>query len=75
MATLTGTVESRRVRRRVEEVVENISGVRDVENQLRVEESGEGEERTMAAGGGTRRQRGEAGEEGRSTGGSSRRSR
>ena len=34
--TLTGTVESRRARRMVEECIEQCSGVRDVNNQLTV---------------------------------------
>ncbi|HEX7182284.1 MAG TPA: BON domain-containing protein, partial [Thermoanaerobaculia bacterium] len=34
--TLTGTVNSRREKRLAEEVLENLSGVKDVHNQLRV---------------------------------------
>jgi hypothetical protein len=34
--TLTGTVSSRDVKRRVEDLVESISGVKDVQNNLRV---------------------------------------
>lgn len=35
--TLTGTVDSRAAKRRAEDTIENISGVRDVHNQLRVD--------------------------------------
>lgn len=38
--TLTGAVESRRMRRAAEECVEDLPGVRDVHNQLRVEGRG-----------------------------------
>jgi hypothetical protein len=34
--TLTGTVESRQAKRRAEDVIENVSGVNEVHNQLRV---------------------------------------
>ncbi|HET9279870.1 MAG TPA: BON domain-containing protein [Flavitalea sp.] len=37
---LTGTVDSREQKRRAEDVVESISGVRNVENRIRVEQSG-----------------------------------
>jgi hypothetical protein len=37
--TLSGTVDSRMVKRMTEDVVEHISGVRDVHNQLRVKQS------------------------------------
>ena len=36
--TLTGTVNNRRDKRRAEDVVESVPGVRDVHNQLRVQE-------------------------------------
>ena len=36
MITLTGTVESRQIKRLVEDTVEGISGVQDVKNELRV---------------------------------------
>lgn len=36
MVTLTGTVESRQIKRLVEDTVEGISGVQDVKNELRV---------------------------------------
>jgi hypothetical protein len=35
--TLTGTVDSRRTKRRAEDVIEDVPGVREVHNQLRVE--------------------------------------
>ena len=38
--TLTGTVESRHIKRRVEDVVERVSGVKHVENRLRPKLSG-----------------------------------
>jgi DNA replicative helicase MCM subunit Mcm2 (Cdc46/Mcm family) len=34
--TLTGTVESRRMKRHAEDLAESVRGVRDVHNQLRV---------------------------------------
>ena len=37
---LTGTVDSREQKRRAEDVVESISGVRNVENRIRIEQSG-----------------------------------
>jgi hypothetical protein len=36
--TLTGTVESREDRRRAEDLVEQVSGVKHVQNNLRVQE-------------------------------------
>lgn len=44
--TLTGTTGSRRDRRLIEDVCEDVHGVKDVHNQLRVERTGEGAERT-----------------------------
>lgn len=41
--TLSGTVDSRMVKRMAEDVAERVSGVRDVHNQLRVKQSSEGE--------------------------------
>jgi osmotically-inducible protein OsmY len=38
--TLIGTVETREQKRRAEDLVESISGVRNVENRIRVESSG-----------------------------------
>lgn len=38
-ATLTGTVESKMAKRRIEDIVESIPGVRDVENRLKVKSS------------------------------------
>jgi len=35
-ATLTGTVESKMAKRRIEDIIESIAGVRDVENRLKV---------------------------------------
>jgi hypothetical protein len=35
--TLTGTVDSRLAKRRAEEIIENLSGVRDVHNQLKAQ--------------------------------------
>jgi BON domain/Pentapeptide repeats (8 copies) len=37
--TLTGTVDERRVKRLAEDVTENVSGVREVHNQLKVQQS------------------------------------
>ncbi len=39
--TLTGTVESRQAKRMAEDTVESISGVKEVSNQLRVQEQGQ----------------------------------
>ena len=36
-ATLTGTVESRQAKRLAEDILDSISGVRDIHNQLRVQ--------------------------------------
>jgi hypothetical protein len=44
--TLTGAVESREDKRRAEDIVEAVSGVRNVQNNLRVQASGEEETRT-----------------------------
>ena len=38
-ATLTGTVENKMAKRRIEDIVESIAGVRDVENRLKVKSS------------------------------------
>lgn len=38
-ATLTGTVENKMAKRRIEDVVESIPGIRDVENRLKVKSS------------------------------------
>jgi hypothetical protein len=39
--TLSGTITSRRAKRMVEDVAEEVSGVKDVHNQLRVKQSGD----------------------------------
>jgi osmotically-inducible protein OsmY len=39
VVTLSGTIESRRMKRMIEEVIEHMSGVQDVKNELKVEES------------------------------------
>ena len=39
--TLTGTVESRQAKRMAEDILDTISGVRDVNNQLRVQGQGQ----------------------------------
>jgi hypothetical protein len=39
--TLTGTVSSRRAKRMVEEIIDDVAGVTDVHNQLRVKEGGD----------------------------------
>ena len=53
--TLSGHVDSRRAKRLAEEIVEELSGVREVNNQIRVKRHGEGQEefggRGMSAGG------------------------
>lgn len=46
--TLQGTVDSRRTRRMAEEVVESVSGVADVDNQLLVGEGGQRETTSTA---------------------------
>jgi hypothetical protein len=38
--TLSGTIDDRMARRRVEDIVESCSGVKDVQNQLRVNQQG-----------------------------------
>lgn len=38
-ATLTGTVENKMAKRRIEDIIESIPGVRDVENRLKVKSS------------------------------------
>lgn len=43
VATLTGTVRDRRTKREIESVVDGVSGVTDVSNQLRLEKSAETE--------------------------------
>jgi hypothetical protein len=35
--TLSGTVDGRQAKRRAEDIIENVSGVREVHNQLRVQ--------------------------------------
>lgn len=40
--TLTGTVSDRQQKRRAEEIVEQCTGVKDVQNQIRVQQSGKG---------------------------------
>jgi hypothetical protein len=46
--TLTGTVESRQAKRMAEDILDSISGVRDVNNQLRVQGQGQmGQGQTM----------------------------
>jgi hypothetical protein len=47
VVTLSGTVDSRRTRRLAEEIIEDISGVRDVENHLKVSEHHTLGERTL----------------------------
>src|SRR5579862_3687078 len=42
--TLTGTVDERRAKRLAEDIAENVAGVKDVHNQLRVEHSGQAHE-------------------------------
>ncbi|HEX9160933.1 MAG TPA: BON domain-containing protein [Thermoanaerobaculia bacterium] len=39
--TLTGTVQDRREKRRAEDIVESVTGVKDVQNQIRVPRDGE----------------------------------
>ena len=41
MVTLSGTVESREINRAAEMVIENLSGVADVKNDIKVKKSGE----------------------------------
>ena len=42
VVTLTGTVEDRNAKRMAEDVAESISGVQEVQNQLRVSPGGNG---------------------------------
>ena len=42
--TLTGTVESRQAKRLAEDLLDSVSGVKDVHNQLRVQQPSQGEE-------------------------------
>lgn len=51
--TLTGTVISRNDKRRAEDIVESVSGVTNVENRLRVKQSGQGDYSTAGTGYGT----------------------
>jgi len=51
--TLTGSVESRHSKRRAEDIVDNVAGVRHVQNNLRVKEATEGTMGTATAGTGT----------------------
>jgi hypothetical protein len=41
--TLTGTVDSRHTKRRIEDLLEDISGVKELNNQIRVKSSKQGE--------------------------------
>jgi hypothetical protein len=47
IVTLTGTVSSRHEKRRAEDLIEHLSGVKDVNNSLRVDDS-RSEQRTDA---------------------------
>ena len=47
--TLSGTVDSREARRRAEDVVEQVSGVRHVQNNLRVQQQASGTAASAAA--------------------------
>lgn len=47
--TLTGTVNSRRDKRRAEDIAESVSGVSNVENRLRVKQHGYGDTTTSGA--------------------------
>jgi osmotically-inducible protein OsmY len=51
MVTLTGLVDSRDAKRRAEDIVECVSGVTDVSNQLRVGRSAPIETDVVTAGG------------------------
>ena len=42
IVTLTGTVEDRNTKRMAEDVAESVSGVQEVQNQLKVSPSGSG---------------------------------
>jgi hypothetical protein len=57
--TLTGTVESRDQKRRAEDVIENVSGVREVNNQLRMHsgQTGETSGKTASASAGEKNRR------------------
>ena len=48
--TLTGTVDNRFAKRRAEDISENVSGVKNVENRLRVSQSTYGQTTTTATG-------------------------
>jgi hypothetical protein len=51
--TLSGTVDSREARRRAEDVVEQVSGVRHVQNNLRVQQQTAGTTGTSTSAAGT----------------------
>jgi hypothetical protein len=51
--TLTGTVEDRQTKRRAEDVAESVSGVKEIHNQLRIQQhamQGQGQQETLQAG-------------------------
>jgi osmotically-inducible protein OsmY len=51
VVTLEGTVEQRWIKHRIEDVAEGCSGVRDIENRIRLEPNEAGSERTASPGG------------------------
>src|SRR4029078_5228556 len=53
VATLTGTVDQRWMKNRAEELAESCSGVRDVNNQIRVKSQSEGQGASMSGDGGS----------------------
>jgi osmotically-inducible protein OsmY len=61
--TLTGTVESREAKRRAEDCVESVSGVKNVQNNLRIQASSEDESTRTTTGGGKKNKAGGDGEQ------------
>ena len=61
--TLTGTVDSREAKRRAEDCVESVSGVKNVLNNLRVQASSEDESMRTTTGGGKKNKAGGDGEQ------------
>ncbi|RIH85529.1 BON domain protein [Calidithermus terrae] len=67
--TLTGTVTDRQQKRRAEEIAEMCTGVRDVQNNIRVKQQGQGQsDTTSQAEQGGQQEGGERGSRGRSQG-------
>jgi hypothetical protein len=61
--TLTGTVDSREAKRRAEDCVESVSGVKNVQNNLRVQQTSGEDESTRTTAGGKKNKAGGDGEQ------------